>query len=66
LLAHAEVLALQEGLGISYKDACHRLYLGEVEKLKAEEKMHKAFANVQISTQQALERAYNSITDIEK
>jgi hypothetical protein len=40
--------------------------MGEVEKLKVEEKMHKAFANVQISTQQALERAYNSITDIEK
>jgi hypothetical protein len=64
--AHAKVLGLQERLGISYKDACHCLYMGEVGKLKAEEKMHKAIANVQISTQQALERAYKSIMELEK
>jgi hypothetical protein len=66
MLAHAEILALRERLGISYKDAAHRLYMAEVERLKADEKLHKAFANVQISTQQALERAYNSIREIEK
>ena len=66
MLAHAEVLALRERLGISYKDAAHRLYMAEVERLKADEKLHKVFANIQISTQQALERAYNSIREIEK
>ena len=64
--AHAAVLARQERLGISYKDAAHRLYMAEVEKMTADEKMHKAFTNAQISTQQALERAYNSATKIEK
>ena len=66
LLAHAEVLALRERLGISYKDAAHRLYMAEVERLKADEKLHKGFANFKISTEEALERAYISIREIEK
>ena len=33
---HAEVMSLQDRLGISYKDACHRLYLAELEYLKVE------------------------------
>ena len=37
LLAHAEMLALQERLGISYKGALHRLYMAELEKLWADE-----------------------------
>ncbi|KAF8809687.1 hypothetical protein BYT27DRAFT_7254402 [Phlegmacium glaucopus] len=65
LSAHAEVLALQERLGISYKDASHRLYMAELERLKSDEKMHKAFANLQVLTEQALERAYNSIKQAE-
>jgi hypothetical protein len=40
---HAEVLALQEKLGISYKDAFHWLYLAEVEKLKVADEKYKAF-----------------------
>jgi len=36
LSLHAEVIALQRTLGISYKDAAHRLYMGELERLKAE------------------------------
>jgi hypothetical protein len=31
---HAEVKALQNHLGTSYKDASHRLYMTEVEKLE--------------------------------
>jgi hypothetical protein len=37
LQLHAEILAIQERWGISYKDAAHRLYLAEVAKLEAEE-----------------------------
>jgi hypothetical protein len=65
LSAHAEVLALQDRLGISYKDASHRLYMAEVERLKSDENMNKAFANVEIASQQALERAYNAIRQVE-
>jgi hypothetical protein len=36
LILHAEIKALQSLLGISYKDAAHRLYMKEVEKLKNE------------------------------
>ncbi|KAF8811076.1 hypothetical protein BYT27DRAFT_7018481, partial [Phlegmacium glaucopus] len=48
LSAHAEVLALQERLGISYKNASHRLYMAELERLKSDEKMHTAFVNLQV------------------
>ncbi|KAF8959893.1 hypothetical protein BDZ97DRAFT_2077742 [Flammula alnicola] len=46
LTLHAEVLALQEKLGISYKDASHRLYMAEVEKLKVADETYKAFKNL--------------------
>ena len=45
-MLHAEVLALQEMLGISYKDASHHLYLAELEKLKVADEKHKAFKNL--------------------
>ena len=32
---HAEVKAVQEQYGISYKDAAHRLYHAEIQKLSA-------------------------------
>ena len=51
---HAEVMALQEMLGISYKDASHRLYMAECEKLKTDEKTQKAFSIVKERTQGAL------------
>ena len=44
LILHTEVLALQEKLGISYKDASHWLYMGELEKLKVADETHKASA----------------------
>jgi hypothetical protein len=40
------VLALQQQLGLSYKDASHRLYMAELEKLKIADKNHKAFENL--------------------
>ena len=45
-MLHAEVLMLQETLGISYKDASHRLYLAELEKLKVADEKYKAFKNL--------------------
>ena len=46
LMLHAEVVALQQKLGISYKDASHRLYMAELEKLKVADETHKAFKNL--------------------
>lgn len=46
LTLHAEVLALQEKLGISYKDASHRLYTAEIEKLALADAHHKAVSNL--------------------
>src|ERR1700735_2588195 len=46
LTMHAKVLALQEKLEISYKDASHRLYTAEVEKLALADANHKALTNL--------------------
>jgi hypothetical protein len=65
LAAHAEVLALQQRLGISYKDASHRLYLAEVERMKADEKAVKAFKILEEATRKALETAYQAVQEME-
>jgi len=39
---HAEVKALQEHLGISYKDAAHRLHMAALERLKGERQAARA------------------------
>ncbi|KAF4618025.1 hypothetical protein D9613_011581 [Agrocybe pediades] len=57
---HAEVLALQERLGISYKDACHRLYLAEIEKNKAFRDSLSAAREFQARVQQAASFAADS------
>lgn len=66
LSAHAEVLSLQERLGISYKDASHRLYMAEMERMKADEKTFKAFASLEVTTKKALEKALNSLKELDK
>ena len=45
-LLHADIKALQATFGISYKDAAHRLFLTEVERLKKADSATKAFAAV--------------------
>ncbi|KAF8799625.1 hypothetical protein BYT27DRAFT_7120018 [Phlegmacium glaucopus] len=65
LSAHGEVLVLQERLGISYKDAAHRLYMCELEKIKTDQRMYKAFMNFQQSGEKTLEMAYKSVKIIE-
>jgi hypothetical protein len=55
LSLHAEVVALQNKLGISYKDASHRLYIAELERLKAADAKHKAFKNLDKRVEKYLE-----------
>jgi hypothetical protein len=59
------VLVLQERLGISYKDAAHRLYMAELERVKRDQKMYTAFASLEVSTKMTLQMAYNTISAID-
>lgn len=43
--------ALQHTLGISYKDAAHRLFLAEVERVKKADSAEKSFAAIRQSLQ---------------
>ncbi|KAF8801929.1 hypothetical protein BYT27DRAFT_7215798 [Phlegmacium glaucopus] len=61
LSAHSEVLALQERLGILYKDAAHCLYMAELEGVKAQQNMYKAFTSLQGSMEKTLKMAYNTV-----
>lgn len=45
-MLHAEVLALQKTLGISYKDAAHRLFMAEVERVKKADSAAMAFSGL--------------------
>jgi hypothetical protein len=46
LALHAEVKAIQEEFGLSYKDSAHRLYLAEISRLKTLERAHRALSYV--------------------
>jgi len=46
LALHAEVKAIQQEFGLSYKDGAHRLYLAEISRLKALERAHRALSYV--------------------
>ena len=43
LILHAKIQALQSKLGISYKDAAHRLFMTEVERVKQADSGVKTF-----------------------
>lgn len=43
---HAEVKSLQQTLGISYKDAAHRLFMAEVERLKVVDSASNRFRDL--------------------
>ncbi|KAF8950431.1 hypothetical protein BDZ97DRAFT_1771257 [Flammula alnicola] len=64
LTAHAEVKALQEQLGLSYKDASHRLYMAEWERLKADEEAKKFFTSLANRTKNSLENFQTRLSDI--
>ena len=65
LSAHSKVLALQQWLSISYKDAAHQLYIAKLERMKSDKKMFKAFSNLQASTENSLALLYRSVNEIE-
>jgi len=46
---HAEVKALQTTLGISYKDAAHRLFMAEVERVKMADSATHSFSAIRQS-----------------
>ena len=56
---------MQERLGISYKDAAHRLYMAELEKVKRDQKIFKAFASLEDSTKKTFELACKTISEID-
>ena len=43
-MLHAEVEALQKTLGISYKDAAHRLFMTEIERVKKADSAAKGYS----------------------
>ena len=55
---------LQETLVLSYKDAAHRLYMAELEKVWSNANAYKAFMNVQETTKKALEKVMASLKDV--
>lgn len=64
---HSEVKALQETLGICYKDAAHRLYMAEVEKMEVENDTNKKFADLRMKIDDILENEiYPRIDMIDK
>lgn len=43
LILHSKIKGLQQLLGISYKDAAHRLYMAELERLKMADSASQSF-----------------------
>ena len=54
---HTEVLALKEKFGISYKDAAHRLYMTELEKLKVNDTSYKTYMNLKTRIENTLKKS---------
>jgi len=46
LALHAKLRALQQELGLSYKNSAHRLFLAEVKKQKEQDKAKKVFSAI--------------------
>lgn len=66
LALHAEVKALQEQQGLSYKDAAHRLYHAEVRALDEADTAHTALAELHHATDKYIvDDIYNAIKDID-
>jgi hypothetical protein len=51
---HAEIISLCDRLSISYKDASHQLYMTKWEKLKNDDRTHKAFSSLTTRTRDAI------------
>ena len=46
LILHAEILVIMSQLHISYKDAAHRLYMREIDKLKSKRQTERRYKNI--------------------
>lgn len=46
LTAHANILALGDRYGISYKDAVHQLYIAQIEKVKESDEAFKSIKRI--------------------
>jgi hypothetical protein len=57
---HTKVKALQDQHGISYKDAAHRLYHAEVQKLSALSDAAAVFSNLHEGLDDAIEEAVDT------
>jgi hypothetical protein len=64
LNCHAEVKALQNQLGTSYKDASHRLYMAEVEKLEQQDLTLKSYATLKERMEYNLESFERRFSEI--
>jgi len=49
---------LQARLGLSYKDAAHRLYIAEIEKLNMSKRGYKAFSSLRSHAETSLAGAH--------
>jgi len=65
LLIHAEVKALQQQLGLSYKDAAHHLYLAEVERLQLANSAAKLMTFVRQRIDKISQELYSPINCID-
>lgn len=64
---HAEVKALQQHLGISYKDAANRLHMAALERLKAERQAAKALTLLREKADQTIfQEIYPAIMAIDR
>lgn len=66
-MAHAEILALKQKYGLSYKDAAHRLYHSEVQKLNAEDEAYAMISELRRQVDDIVEKdVKNMIMDIDR
>ena len=66
LIAHAEIEALKEKYGLSYKDAAHSLYHSELNKLNADDNAYHIMADAVEQLDGVVENAEKSIIDIDE
>lgn len=61
---HAEIIALRDRYGITYKDAAHRLYMAECEKIRTDDRAKKAFSFLAKRTRESISNIRNKFKEI--
>lgn len=61
---HHEIKVLMERYGISYKDAAHRLYMTEWEKVRKDDRCKKAFSILADRTRGSLLNIRKKLNDL--